>query len=253
LATTKETRSTRAAKKTGRWTGRPPAFVALNNDDGDSPPVPDLQEAPVQNEDNLSRLDIAVTPMPSAGTLQLETPAGAGRIRFWDSATDNPALSTITAKPGFQAWGCFTAGGDIPHQKRLEIMGAAASLVTREDEDKNDDVIAYCLVNALEPAAWNNILDSITALRCDGLVEVCYECSGVPVWGKIVSGSTHYDIRDDSYQEEHDVFNLSCSWIDTLQPATQCGHESTHKGTIWDTTFSAQNLCSPAGSKGGNQ
>lgn len=32
-----------------------------------------------------------------------------------------------------------------------------------------------------------------------------------------------------------------------MQPATQCAHENTYQGTVWQTTFVPQNLCAPVG------
>lgn len=80
---------------------------------------------------------------------------------------------------------------------------------------------------------------------------MCYEMNGINVWGKIVDGTTRYDITNDTYQAEHDDFD-AIWWKDTLMPATQCGHENTYKGTVWDTTFTKQDLCQPIGHKGGN-
>jgi len=80
-------------------------------------------------------------------------------------------------------------------------------------------------------------------LRCDVVVEACYELLGCNVWGKIVSGSTHYDISySDTYKDEHNEthqFDI-VEWEENLYPATQCGHESGERGTSWNSMFTLE-------------
>ncbi|MBU0677922.1 MAG: hypothetical protein KJ626_07365, partial [Verrucomicrobia bacterium] len=101
----------------------------------------------------------------------------------------------------------------------------------------------YCLTDVLEPNAWDGDLTDVESLRCDGLPELCYEWSGLSVWGKIVSGSTHYSII--SYTQEHNEFLWD--WKKHLFPATQCGWETTYKGVNWDTQFSLSDVVRPLG------
>jgi hypothetical protein len=123
----------------------------------------------------------------------------------------------------------------------------------------------------IEPSPWDGRLDTITKMRCDGLVEACYELNDVEVWGMLREpvGIVHYDITDQSDQwsynattgnwspesnqtpdnlEEHNDFD-TVGWADTLLPATQCGHVTPADA---DTRFEKQDLCTPVGSKGGN-
>lgn len=102
--------------------------------------------------------------------------------------------------------------------------------------------------DALLPANWNNALNTVSSLRCDGLVEVCYEANGINVWGRTDNATPHYDIRNNSYQAEHNDFD-PVFWADTLMPATQCGHVTPEDAA---TTFTEQDLCQPVGSTGGN-
>jgi len=187
--------------------------------------------------------------------------------------TDIHTLTAITASPGEDAWGCFTNPG-ITYTQRLRILVAARLLVTRAQ------YIAYTGMNAVlgiedeqhDPKDWNGRLDTIAALRCDGLVEVCYEINGVEVWGMVRKPdnyTVHYDITDPTDQwayhetmgtwthapntwpdnlEEHNDFD-SPDWADTLMPATQCGHVAPSDAS---TRFRRQDLCVPVGSKGGN-
>jgi len=150
-------------------------------------------------------------------------------------------LSSITAAASLDAWGCYTNTADINYVARLKILKWAYYLA------QQGDAIDYEFNDALLPEPWSDALNTIGSLRCDGLVEVCYEANGINVWGK--SGNpNHFDIRNDAYQVEHNIFKLT-NWADTLQPATQCGHVTPVDAV---TTFVAQNLCTLMGSTGGN-
>ena len=159
--------------------------------------------------------------------------------------TSNKNLSTITNAAGLTCFGCYTKTS-ISYTERLKIIANAVALVGRADD------IGYCWEDAIEPHSdWNDTIAGVGSLRCDGLVEICYEMVGIDVWGKIAEGATHYDIRNDGYEVEHNNYDWIL-WKDRLMPATQCGYESTYKGTSWNTTFDRQNLCLPVGTKGGN-
>ncbi len=168
------------------------------------------------------------------------------------------SLETIT---GYSPWGCFTTGS-VGYVDQLKILQAAKSLVGR---------IPWAMFhNALMPAKWDGKLTTIKRLRCDGLVEVCYEKNGIDVWGmeRVPEGNKiNYDIADQTdnwtYKnhrwwprsnkwpdnlEEHNDFD-GRGWEDTLMPATQCGKV---KPVNAATKLTKQDLCSPIGSKGGN-
>ena len=176
--------------------------------------------------------------------------------------TDNKDLTTIT-QAGVPAYGCFTNPG-ITYVQRLRVLQAAKSLVGRDFD--------YAPFDAIRPSNWDGRLTNITHMRCDALVEVCYEINGVDVWGMMRTpdgGIIHYNIADqgdlwnynpdygtwtfgadgekDSLEEHNDFDDFG--WYDTFMPTTQCGHVLLEDAS---TTFVPQNLCVPVGSKGGN-
>ncbi|MGI6497155.1 MAG: hypothetical protein ACOX5G_13975 [Kiritimatiellia bacterium] len=181
-----------------------------------------------------------------------------------DGPTDYRTLATITQQAGYPAYGCFR-NPSITHVQRLRIIQAARALAARAP-------ITYTATDAVQPYDWDGALNSITALRCDSLIEVCYEINGVNVWGMerdADSHTVHYPINDQadnwSYNatwgtwtvgannrpdnlEEHNDFG-AIGWDDTFMPATQCGNVAPVEA---DTRFQAQNLCQPVGSTGGN-
>jgi hypothetical protein len=180
-----------------------------------------------------------------------------------DGPTDNRTLDTITNASGCAAYGCFTNPA-ITYVERLRVLAAAKALVARAAD------IGYQWNDALLPGNWDGYLDTITYLRCDGLVEVCYEINGIEVWAMRRSDGTYnFNISDttdnwtyyestgiwveggnglpDNLEEHNDWDNAG--WYDTLMPATQCGHVAPVDA---ETRFTRQNLCGPFGSTGGN-
>jgi len=90
--------------------------------------------------------------------------------------TDDNTLTSMTQSPGEDAWGCFT-NPQITLVERLKILNTAKTLVAWAGN------ITWTGFKALEPVQWDGRLDSIRYLRCDGLVEVCYEINEIEVWG----------------------------------------------------------------------
>jgi len=166
--------------------------------------------------------------------------------------SNNHTLATITDRGGFpdylDAFGCYT-NPSISFSDRLKILKTAKEIYNKG--------VDYVLEDAIEPPNWNDTVAGINSLRCDGFIEVCYEIHGINVWGKIVGGGTHYDIKNNSYQEEHDDYD-AVWWKDTLMPATQCGYDHEEgerfdeEGVDWETTFEYQSLCVPIGHNGGD-
>ena len=185
--------------------------------------------------------------------------------------TSNRTLATITEIPSYPARGCYT-NPLITYIQRLKVLKAALSLVPGG--------MGYPTLggNVLEPKnTWDGNLNTITHLRCDGLIEVAYEINGVEVWGMnrgLVSTVVHYDISEQSdfcdynpilgtwkftsngendNQEEHNDFDFTVwfigDWDDTLMPATQAGYVTPDNA---DTRFQPQDLCIPVGTKAGN-
>jgi hypothetical protein len=189
-----------------------------------------------------------------------------------DGPTDYLTLTTITNAPGYAAFGCYTSAVGMTYSKRLAIIKMARALVA------GADYIGYTAINALtcndeeHRADWDGTLTDVNALRCDGLIEVCYEKNGINVWAmrRDYEGiSYNYDIADqldlltydavlgtwsagsnyakDNLEEHNDYDEIG--WADTLMPATQCGIVEPVNA---DTEFYQQDLCQPVGHKGGN-
>lgn len=153
--------------------------------------------------------------------------------------TDNRNITTITQQAGYPAYGCFR-NPSMTYVQRLRIIRAARALAASAP-------ITCTATDAVQPYDWDGALNTLTALRCDSLVEVCYEINGVEVWGMerdADSHTVHYMINDQadnwSYNatwgtwtagannlpdnlEEHNDFDL-IGWADTFMPATQCGN-----------------------------
>jgi hypothetical protein len=179
--------------------------------------------------------------------------------------TDTDTLGVMTQSPGEQPWGCFT-NPQITYVDRLKILMTAKTLMAWHTS------ISWTGYDALLPDDWNGRLDTIRQLRCDGLVEVCYEIGGVEVWGMLrrpdgVVPLVHHDISEIGdvwiYDEktwevgvnqkldnleEHNDFDYG-DFSQTLMPATQCGQTMPVNAA---TLFQRDDLCQPVGSKGGN-
>jgi hypothetical protein len=120
-------------------------------------------------------------------------------------------------------WGLYDCSPS--YVERLRIL-RVADYIARGEGAK----VEYCWTDALQPGVWNGDLDAVTALRCDGLVELCYELNGVNVWGKIVNGVPRYSIV--TYTGEHNY--MDTPWMDFLTPAAQSGRISSPN---WNTSF----------------
>ena len=64
---------------------------------------------------------------------------------------------------------------------------------------------------------WNGTIEDLKEIRCDGLVEVCYELSGLGVWGKDQIES-NYLIQDGENADSH---NNAPNWPTEPNPATE--------------------------------
>jgi hypothetical protein len=177
-------------------------------------------------------------------------------------------LENITNLAGFPRRGCYT-NPSVTYVDRLRILAAAKALIPRAP-------IAYGFDDAVGPVNWNGHLDTITALRCDSIVEVCYEINGINVWAMFRAAARggddtyNYSIADQADQwsyndttgtwthqanqmpdnlEEHNDYDQLGDWDDTFMPATQAGYVAPENAR---TQFARQNLCVPIGSTGGN-
>jgi hypothetical protein len=152
------------------------------------------------------------------------------------------------------------------YRTRLKILLVARRLID------NTASIGYTKFNAVLPGNWNGNLGTITDLRCDGFVEVCYEWSGVNSWGRIAGGGARYSILVAGNQDDHNEWvwgdvpqdGASDFWA-WLMPITQIGYADTYidshyppytngdfdytannfEGTFWESAFSSQQLVMP--------
>ena len=76
----------------------------------------------------------------------------------------------------------------------------------------------------------------VSDLRCDGLVEYCYEYNGLSVWGRY---SSHYDVSRTEWVSEHnDFYDWPWNSCEETSPDVQCGR-STDGGICTYMTQSA--------------
>ncbi len=66
----------------------------------------------------------------------------------------------------------------VGFHERKNIVGTARELTS-------DNSIGYTFLEMIEPkAVWNGDPQSVSAMRCDGVVELSYEHNGIKVWGE---------------------------------------------------------------------
>ena len=128
----------------------------------------------------------------------------------------------------------------ITYVQRLKIIKAASYLESHGASIwyAPEDIVEY------DGFLWDGStvdaqIDDIDKLRCDGVIEVCYELSGVSAWGRIdvFSGAVLYSVL--AYTREHndmDYGGISFDWRTRLWPHTQCAYFSyPWQGIFWDT------------------
>ena len=171
----------------------------------------------------------------------------------------NPQIGSVEGftMRGDDYWGIYTYPNKMEPRNRLKVIGTAKFLLEVKHKERNpftgEEVwvnIGYPIVtgNVLEPENWNrSILNTITTLRCDGLVELCYEWNDINLWGKLVNGTTHHNmIAYQQYLDEHNETSWAVfPWQKYLFPATQCAHNNLYQGEAWNTTFCIQKLTQP--------
>ncbi len=133
----------------------------------------------------------------------------------------------------------FLAGQDFWGGRFNPIMTSTDrnNIIDKADElvEAGED-IGYCFWNALQytanPGQYIDV-DEITEIRCDGIVEYCYEWNWIPVWAISDNGQygnpdlTRYDICDPAYVEEHNNVGSNQPWFE-LSPKVQCGGSGFH-------------------------
>ncbi len=135
-------------------------------------------------------------------------------------------------------------GYDLTYIQRLKILQTAKWV---ENKGSGDEKIKYTMSKVLKPEVWSGSLATLKNLRCDGLVEFCYEWNEINLFGKKPMALTnpHYSII--AHIEEHNegTMNLYFFWQPHLYPATQCGHENTYRGNKWETMFNSIEISNP--------
>ena len=82
-------------------------------------------------------------------------------------------------------------------------------------------------------------INDVDRIRCDGVVELAYELSGINAWGRIESdGGVGYLLHVDGNLSAHNDFAFLSDWRKSLQPLTQGGVETTFKGQYWESGLS---------------
>ncbi len=136
-------------------------------------------------------------------------------------------------------WSGFLDGQDyICHcnNSNMDISHRASICLFAEDLLDFTD-ISYTAGDALNyddsnPNFYYIQPDEVTDIRCDGIVEYCYEYYGIPVWA-MNQDISHYDISSPSFVNEHN--NLGANQPDVeLSPKVQRGG-SGHQYTFFDT------------------
>ena len=188
-------------------------------------------------------------------------------------------MTHVTAKPGREFFGTqipfitsFTEASKMQNNtegytNRLRIIYTARWLID------HTGTIEYTKFDAMKPnSGWNASLNTITNLRCDGFVEVCYEFNNINAWGKISGGGPFYSILLTSHQDDHNEWRFGDDPEDGeddfwgwLMPITQIGYADTYislhfppfsggmfdytantfRGTFWQSALSQQLLIQP--------
>jgi hypothetical protein len=114
----------------------------------------------------------------------------------------------IAARPPFRG-SCSVA--NFTDTKRNEIL--------RNAHDCLAEAIGYLWGDAISwgGSSWDGTISDIHELRCDGLVEVCYELAALEVWGR---NGTHYLIQN--WTDEHQNLGMDDPQTE-LSPVVQRG------------------------------
>jgi len=130
-------------------------------------------------------------------------------------------------------------GCTLTHVQRLKILKTAKWVKDSDIVYTFNDVLEY------KDISWDGTLGDIKSLRCDGLVEFCYEWNNIDVWGeKAGNGVVNYSIVDFIGRHNYMVYVLG--WQISLYPATQSGHERFWYNTWWHTTFNTMDIIEPS-------
>ncbi len=134
---------------------------------------------------------------------------------YWSSMQEN-------SDPNLDYWGAFTLNHSqyyMDFNKRRNVMDIAIELVGADINYPLAPTID-ALRHVNDPGTYVSTSE-ITHLRCDGLVEYCYEWPLYYVWG---ANDSNHDISETANVEEHNDFYNDPYDPDTeLAPIVQCG------------------------------
>jgi|GEM_PF-5796339 len=115
-------------------------LIAQNIDDDNQNGVPDRSESPVQNENDLCKVAILLTPATIAGSsLTLSATAGGNKVQVWSSDTKSGTLFTFpyTWSPGTQPQYVYTEGFTPSGSKRDITLKLT---LTKGNSSFNDEI-----------------------------------------------------------------------------------------------------------------
>ncbi|MCG3141137.1 MAG: Hercynine oxygenase [Anaerolineae bacterium] len=142
------------------------------------------------------------------------------------------ALRTMETHKTTASWfGCYTVQGDLTDTERQQIVNTATTLYNRGN-------VAYTWADMLDPFSFSgDYIDptEVQQLRCDGLVEYCYEWNNVWVWGRTDTGNangtpTNFDIsrNESAYLGAHNNLDQGANdpWYSTSPRGQRGGNFS---------------------------
>jgi large repetitive protein len=144
------------------------------------------------------------------------------KVGTLEASVEDIPWSHMTSDTEYPYWGAYTLNNhSMTFSDRKNVMNTAVELIGYD--------IGYPLFNL-----WPNALDyysnpgtyinpyEIQRLRCDGLVEYCYEFNDLNVWGK---NGSNYDISITSNVALHNdcYHSVDQDPDENLSPIVQCG------------------------------
>jgi hypothetical protein len=166
----------------------------------------------------------------SFGILQMSNATGGPTTTYLTNHTENAdgLVFHNIAEPS-----------NLSYLERLKILQVARDL-------SGAGHIWYVAVDLVEydgftwdgGSSFEGRIDDVDRIRCDGVVELAYELSGINAWGRIEDdGSIGYLLHVGDNLSAHNDFEIFGDWRRSLQPLTQGGVETTFKGVDWDSTL----------------
>ncbi|MEI9478006.1 MAG: hypothetical protein WCO26_15710, partial [Deltaproteobacteria bacterium] len=134
----------------------------------------------------------------------------------------------IATKPPFRGSCSVT---NLTDARRNEVLKNASDCLTAELAYMWGDMISW------NGQTWDGTIADIHELRCDGLVEVCYELAGFEVWGK---NGAHYPIQ--TWPEEHQNLGMGNPQVELSPIVQRGGVANSPTRFVAEILFQPQNL-----------